>query len=176
MAGCDTVDVDPLVFRALMKNSLVYDGRLVVDAGFCTTDPHVFAAGPLAKFSRKYGRTLAQEEYDSAELGRKLADALLRVIDPATAGAGAGAEDKQAQAPLAPPTLGVAPRVHEALLPGGYHYLFAAKPSLREIKKVSNQSCPARVCQPLLIVLLVRRAAQGAGDQRGRAPVPPRVR
>ena len=41
LAGCDTPDVDPSVFKALMKNSLVYDGRMVVDANFATSDPHV---------------------------------------------------------------------------------------------------------------------------------------
>lgn len=46
-------DVDPIVFAAINANGLVYDGRLVVDETFRTTDPDIFAAGPLTKFSRK---------------------------------------------------------------------------------------------------------------------------
>jgi hypothetical protein len=57
---------------------LAYDGRLVVDAGLSTpADPRVFAAGPLAKFSRAAGGEL-HAGLSSAELGAALADAVLR--------------------------------------------------------------------------------------------------
>ncbi len=41
-------------FEAINSNSLVYDGRLVVDHNFCTNDPSVYAAGVITKFSRRY--------------------------------------------------------------------------------------------------------------------------
>lgn len=46
-AGKATVDAD--MFRAINESGLVYDGRLVVDHRFRTTQPEIFAAGPLCK-------------------------------------------------------------------------------------------------------------------------------
>lgn len=41
------------VVKAAAQNNLVCDGRLVVDAAFRTNDPKIFAAGTIAKFSRR---------------------------------------------------------------------------------------------------------------------------
>jgi hypothetical protein len=118
-------DVDGAVFRALTKNSLVYDGRMVVDATFRTADPNVYAAGSVAKFSRRYGRTLTMEHFNSRELGQTLAEAVLQAVDPA---GDAAALESEA---FAPPALGEVPQVRAGLLPGGLHYFHANKPSLR---------------------------------------------
>ena len=42
------------MFKAVNDAYLVFDRRLVVDKGFQTNDPCIFAAGPVTKFSRKY--------------------------------------------------------------------------------------------------------------------------
>lgn len=39
--------------QAAVQSGLMTDGRLVVDAAFRTNDPHIFAAGTIAKFSRR---------------------------------------------------------------------------------------------------------------------------
>jgi hypothetical protein len=152
----DAVDADPYIFGAAAANSLVFDGRLVVDHGFraCGAPAgNLYAAGPLCRFSRVYGRTLPQEQYCSREVGRALAAAVLRSLDPAlaaearaeeeaaaaaadAAAAAAGgyadrseaaAEALRAKAALLP-QLGQAPKVDIAVLPGGLHYLHAALP------------------------------------------------
>lgn len=47
-------EVHPELLACLTGTSLVFDERLVVDSGFRTIDPHIYAAGTLAKFSRRY--------------------------------------------------------------------------------------------------------------------------
>ena len=48
-------EVPSCIVQAAWQSNLVCDGRLVVDAAFRTTDPKIFAAGPIAKFSRRSG-------------------------------------------------------------------------------------------------------------------------
>lgn len=47
-------DVDQDVFHSIHNNGLVYNGRLIVDKSFQTTDPSIFAAGSLCEFSGRY--------------------------------------------------------------------------------------------------------------------------
>lgn len=130
LIGCDTKDVDANIFNAVQKNSLVYDGRMVVDATFTTADVNVFAAGTFAKFSRKYGSSLPMEKYDPREIGQKLADSVLQQIDPASSAA-----YMEARSRYSPPQLGVVPRCEEAILPGPLYYFYAVQPSLLPVKK-----------------------------------------
>jgi len=51
---CGHRDVDPDVFKSIHDNGLVYNGRLIVDRHFQTTDPSIFAAGSLCEFSNRY--------------------------------------------------------------------------------------------------------------------------
>lgn len=81
---------------ALAGALVVWDGRLVVDAGFSSSvaDGSVMGAGPVAKFSRRYVQPdgVWQEQHDSSELGVRLADAILaRIAAPGGAASGAGA-------------------------------------------------------------------------------------
>uniref|UniRef100_A0A3B3ZT15 Uncharacterized protein n=1 Tax=Periophthalmus magnuspinnatus TaxID=409849 RepID=A0A3B3ZT15_9GOBI len=46
--------LDPSMLRSLLDSFLVVDGRLVVDRCFHTSDPRIWAAGPITKFSRRY--------------------------------------------------------------------------------------------------------------------------
>ena len=48
-------EVPSCIVKAAAQNNLVCDGRLVVDAAFRTNDPKIFAAGTIAKFSRRSG-------------------------------------------------------------------------------------------------------------------------
>ena len=47
-------DVDGDVFNSIHNNGLVYNGRLIVDKNFQTTDQSIFSAGPLCEFSGRY--------------------------------------------------------------------------------------------------------------------------
>ena len=58
----DTPNADPDVFRAANNSGLVYDGRLVVDPSFRTSDPAVLAGGTLTKFSRVHGAGAPRHE------------------------------------------------------------------------------------------------------------------
>lgn len=83
----DAVNVDPDIFNSVHGNGLVYDGRLIVDHNFKTTDDAIFGAGSLCEFSRRFRRNnpsryIRHDGFNGREVGSKLAHALLRVLDP----------------------------------------------------------------------------------------------
>merc|ERR1719350_448983 len=83
----DRANVDPDIFNSVHGNGLVYDGRLIVDHLFKTTDPAIFGAGSLCEFSRRFKRKdadryLRHDGFNGREVGSKLAQAILQVIDP----------------------------------------------------------------------------------------------
>ena len=45
--------VDPNVFKTLNNACLVYDGALIVETNFTTSNDFILAAGPLTKYSRR---------------------------------------------------------------------------------------------------------------------------
>ncbi|KAJ1620362.1 hypothetical protein T492DRAFT_1078537 [Pavlovales sp. CCMP2436] len=117
----DEPDVDDAIFRACNSNSLVYDGRLVIDARFRTSDASIFAAGPLTKFSRRYRGGINLEHYDKRDVGVKVAHSLLPLLDPLSAAATAATSD-------ALPTFDQ-PRSEGGMLPGGLLYVHVQRPS-----------------------------------------------
>lgn len=82
----DAVNVDPDIFNSVHGNGLVYDGRLIVDHNFGTTDPAIYGAGSLCEFSRRFqrqnSRYLRHDGFNGREVGAKLAGALLKRLDP----------------------------------------------------------------------------------------------
>ena len=61
------------LFRCLNDSAIVYDGGLVVDSGFRTNDPSIYAAGQTCtKFSRRYGQGARMDMVNQKELGRHL--------------------------------------------------------------------------------------------------------
>ena len=90
-------DVDDDVFNSIHSNGLVYNGRLIVDKNFQTTDPSIFAAGPLCEFSGRYksisqGKSLRMDRYNGREMGSRLARCVFDIYDPSSATANAGGE------------------------------------------------------------------------------------
>ena len=82
-------DVDQDVFKSIHDNGLVYNGRLIVDRNFQTTDPSIFAAGSLCEFSNRYkalsqGRSLRMDRYNGREMGSRLARSVFDIYDPQT--------------------------------------------------------------------------------------------
>jgi len=78
--------VDPANFEAVNDSCLVFDGRLVVNNQFGTADSDIFAAGPFTKYSRKYRvDNKLMHLYNAAEVGRRLAESILPLVDPLSA-------------------------------------------------------------------------------------------
>lgn len=121
-----SVDCD--AFRAINDACLVFDGRLVVDSGFHTNDPSIYAAGPMTKYSRRYhAEEWSHCCFQSKEVGQSLASVLLAQCDPTL------------ERPVDPPPdqLHLIPLYSQAKtqggrLPGGYNYLHVAKPVARK--------------------------------------------
>ncbi|KAJ3210795.1 hypothetical protein HDU67_005006 [Dinochytrium kinnereticum] len=78
----DEKSVDPETFRSVNDSCLVFDGRLVIDKYFRTQDPYIYAAGSISKYSSKYQTKWSHGHYDSKEVGYKLADTILSLVDP----------------------------------------------------------------------------------------------
>ncbi|KAL9644464.1 hypothetical protein ABK040_016591 [Willaertia magna] len=80
LINCHTKDVDDGILSTVNRQSLVFDGRLIVDTHFRTTDPNIFSAGPMAKFSRRFGESKMMEAFNSSEVGAKLAHSVLHTL------------------------------------------------------------------------------------------------
>jgi len=79
-------DVDQDVFKSIHDNGLVYNGRLIVEKSFQTTDPSIFAAGSLCEFTGRYkpiaqGRSLRMDRYNGREMGARLARSVFDIYD-----------------------------------------------------------------------------------------------
>ena len=84
---CGHRDVDTDVFNSIHNNGLVYNGRLIVDKNFQTTDHSICAAGSLCEFSGRdaalsMGRSLRMDRYNGREMGSRLARSVFDLYDP----------------------------------------------------------------------------------------------
>jgi hypothetical protein len=80
------LDVDPMIFKFIHENGLVYNGRAIINNNFLTADNSIFAAGKLCEFSQCYQyierhKQLRLECYNSQEVGYTLAKYFLQTID-----------------------------------------------------------------------------------------------
>uniref|UniRef100_A0A7S1KSD1 Cilia- and flagella-associated protein 61 N-terminal domain-containing protein n=1 Tax=Percolomonas cosmopolitus TaxID=63605 RepID=A0A7S1KSD1_9EUKA len=73
LINCYETNVDKNMLVTFNHESLVFDGRLIVDPQFRTTDNSIYSAGPLAKFSRRFGVSQKMELSNAHELGEKMA-------------------------------------------------------------------------------------------------------
>ena len=61
----------------------MYDGKLVIDKKYQTNDPCIRAAGSMTKFSRRYhSENWTHANFNSKEVGCKLAETVLELFDP----------------------------------------------------------------------------------------------
>jgi hypothetical protein len=119
-------EVSRQVFTALNDACLVFDERLVVEAGHQTNDPAILTAGPLTKFSRHFhADQWSHANFNSKEVGQQLAATLLSRLDPTLQ------EPPVTSDPSLLPTY-TQPKATYTVLPGGLHYLHVEKPSLPE--------------------------------------------
>jgi len=77
---CGRPNINTATYNAIIKNSLVYDGRLVVDRNFRTCDSNILGAGTGCRFSRREGKTLPIECYNSVEVGVRLCEKMVDEI------------------------------------------------------------------------------------------------
>lgn len=73
-------DIDVNILSTLNKRSIVFDGRVIVDHNMRTTDPCVFAAGPVAMLTRRYGATPSFEDFSARDVGYKLSTVLMAFL------------------------------------------------------------------------------------------------
>jgi hypothetical protein len=77
---CHEKDIDMQVLSALNKRSIVFDGRVIIENNYRTTDHNIYAAGPVAMFSRRFGPSEDFDMYSARNVGRHVAEALLGFI------------------------------------------------------------------------------------------------
>ena len=88
---------------AINESCLVFDGKLVINSKFCTNDENIRAAGPLTKYARRYYcENWTHSNFNSKEIGSKLADSMLELFDPTLEGV---VDDIQAENYLVPKTV-----------------------------------------------------------------------
>ena len=74
---CHEKDIDTQILSALNKRSIVFDGRVIVRANYRTTDPNIYAIGPIAMFSGRFGPSDEFEMYNALEVGKRFAETVL---------------------------------------------------------------------------------------------------
>lgn len=77
MVCMEDKDIDPNILSTLNKRSIVFDGRVIVENNYRTTDPFVFAAGPVAMFTRRYGATQNFDDFKARDIGSHLGEVVL---------------------------------------------------------------------------------------------------
>ncbi|MGH0137710.1 UNVERIFIED_CONTAM: hypothetical protein FKN15_036573 [Acipenser sinensis] len=118
--------IDYDAFKAMNDACLVYDGRLVIDTTFHTNDSAIRAAGTLTKFPRRYhADQWSHSNFNSKEVGFHLATAMLPLFDPILHSVVDPPEDLDRLIPMY-----TGAKVQGGKLPGGHHYLHAAKPGI----------------------------------------------
>ncbi|NXA80728.1 CFA61 protein, partial [Thryothorus ludovicianus] len=129
--------LDYETFKAISDACLVFDGRVVIDAKFCTNDASIRAAGPLTKFSRRYFRDeLTHSNFNSREIGFDLAASMLSLFDPTPQPSCEPPEDSDRLIPLYKRC-----KVQGGVLPGGYNYLHISKPRIPMPMDVEHDPC-----------------------------------
>ena len=132
------VDVDHEIFYAIHNNGLVFNGRVIVNNQFLTTDQNIYAAGSLCEFSQQFkhlspGRCLRMDRYNGREIGVKLARSLLSMLDLEVL---KGLfEDTKEEMPYF-----YMPRGKGGVLPGGFFYYFILAPKYADPKEIRNKA------------------------------------
>lgn len=112
-------------FKAINDSCLIFDGKLVIDSKFHSNDSDIHAAGPLTKYAlRYYTDQWSHANYNSKEIGTKLAESLLELFDPTLNNVEINSDDEN-----------LVPKYKKAKsllckLPGGYNFFQMWKPCI----------------------------------------------
>jgi len=133
---CDlskTRKVSSNVFKTLSDACLVYDGALVVEPDFATSNPFILAAGPMTKYPRRlHADTWRHDQFSATDIGEAVAEEILTRV-----GQGTKLSD-QHQVPLF-----TGPLVEASQLPGGGYFL-SIKPPPRDALSDGTKAKQAR--------------------------------
>ena len=144
---CDKHNVDPSIFSATSNNGLVYDGGIVVDSSFRTSDSKIFACGSVAKWTSNYKEGISQAVYSSKEIGEYVASSLITLS--------VGDENIDATTnKLSEEILGTKPRGKSLSFLGGINYSTLALPSL--ITTINDQKLKTSITGDLTLDSLFR--------------------
>ncbi|XP_064915525.1 cilia- and flagella-associated protein 61 isoform X1 [Columba livia] len=118
--------VDFETFKAISDARLVFDGRLVIDTQFRTSDASIRAAGPLTKYSRRYyADGWTHSNFSSREVGFELAASMLGLFHPTRAPSPRPPEGTEGLIPMYSGC-----KIKGGVLPGGYHFVHISKPEI----------------------------------------------
>ena len=143
---CDAAEVDASVFALVRRLGLVFDGRLVVDAGFSCGSGGIRAGGPMAKFQRSLqtpetsGLSLCHAAYDSVTVGQRLAAAIVSDWRRRCGLSRAAQQQRQHSPQRLLSFLSSAPRCVLALLPGPLLLFLCWRHSARTADERSEES------------------------------------
>lgn len=104
---------------------LVFDGRLVINEKCQTSDPNIFAAGPMTKYKRiLYADDERHQYFSSIEVGALLAHQLFEYLNPVRP------HSAEVKSHLVPGTVHIYknPLIHYRLTLDGYRFLCIRKP------------------------------------------------
>ncbi|KAJ3275094.1 hypothetical protein HDV01_001233 [Terramyces sp. JEL0728] len=126
----DKMSVDPFIHKTINDAHLVYDGALVIDKHFRTTDQYIFGAGPITKYATNEVTEWKLSLYNSKEVGERLSWVVLHLFCPI----------------LDPYTLCQTYEIHKftdsvkrfAILPGNLKYFYYNKPVLPHFQVEPN--------------------------------------
>jgi hypothetical protein len=137
--------VDQNVFKTLNNACLVYDGALIVDTNFSTSNEYILAAGPLTKYPRRlHADAWTHEKFNSDNVGEAAGTEILKRIF-----------DKPSEPQLSVPRF-TSPIVESCVIPGGLHYLSVHTPTTDRLPdghkqnlarwlRTANSKCLTRV-------------------------------
>jgi cilia- and flagella-associated protein 61 len=146
---CDTRSMAPKLLSAVIDSCIVFDGRIVVNSKFQTTDPAIFSIGGAAKYGAEIVERIRSGTLSNAGSGMPSSNALellpFDVYAPRELGVAVGESMlREIELIYGPPQDGeeevLASFNHTVsegiLLPGGWHYFHAFAPSVLEPKSV----------------------------------------
>ncbi|XP_034436485.1 cilia- and flagella-associated protein 61 [Hippoglossus hippoglossus] len=117
--------VDCDAFKSISGSFLVFDGRLVINSSFLTSDSDICGAGPVTKFSRcYYSDEWSHASFNSKEVGQELAAMMLLLFDPTQEPVDELPSDLDHLVPLYKQAM-----IQGGKLPGGFNYLHFTKPA-----------------------------------------------
>ena len=120
------------IFQVLTDACLVYDGALVVQPDFSTSNSSVLSAGTMTKYSRRlHADQWTHSMYNSDDVGRGVADEIIQRI-----------QNTNVKRELSVPVF-TSPIIQSCLLPGGKHYLSIKSPP-RDTLSDGNKAKMAR--------------------------------